>query len=256
MPTVHIDIVDRVRWTETDGTITSIMRGALVTGLPDGGGEANVQAALNESGVPQPGVEHDEIPGLFCKRRSPTPVARDPTSIMVLCEYLLPTALDNTPPDGDLFVASGSSSLLMVQSDVDRDGNQVVLSWNDRQQTGQFQVGVPVQSLRLGHTVHVAEPELWQKLWVGKVNSQAFRTRGAGQWLCVGADFDLTERETTPLGYSFTYEFVGNDEGHDPKVVYIDPTTRKPPPGIVDDVGRKEVPWYFDVDFNLIGNQT
>lgn len=149
-------------------------------------------------------------------------------------------------------VYQGGSVLETIETENDKDGNQITLTFDGITQGGK----IAVQEPRLTHTVQVIEetdtPEQYQMAWLGRVNSQTWKSGAPGTWICDQVSFQTERTDTTPNQHLFTYGFKFNAKGWQPEAVFIDNETGKPPifdPQNDEDVAYKEIDYYDTAHF-------
>lgn len=255
-PQVIIDLLENVRWKEVQGQVTEISRLALVHGNLSGadiGGvaiaESVVAEALNHPDMPQPGVEHEVVAGLFLDER--VPIIRDRTIIKIELRYKRPGGADPTPP-GMAWVPSGGAGLEEIETQFDRNGEQITV-FHDRELGGTIHPLMPRPELTFDWTEQADIPGQLVIDFVGKTNLETWQLGLPGTWLCMSVFFDIVNASTIPVTYKYSMKFRYKDDGTgagwNPQVIFIDPETGEPPTGLVEGVGYKVIPWYIQVSF-------
>lgn len=248
-----IDILEGVRWREEKGVVKEVSRLAVVSGLtlgPDA--EQAVAQALNHVDMPKPGDSHPLVVGLFLADRFP--VARDPTIMQVELRYKIPGLIDQPPP-GEPWTLSGGAALEEIETQLDRDGNQVTVEHQGVVQGVRIRPLMPREELNAEWTGQSTTPGQVVRAYVGKTNELTWQGWLPGSGLCMSITFDPIDVTQSPPLYRFNASFRQKDDdgsGHDPQVVFIDPESGEPPPGLVAGVGYKTVPWYIRADFNAL----
>lgn len=256
-PTIHIDILEGVRWREEKGVVKEISRLAIVSeittaGGTDPSGELIVAAALDHTDMPQPGDPHPVKTGLVLTDRFP--IARSTRIIQIELRYKIPGLID-PPPPGEPWTLHGGASLEEIESHIDRDGNQITVAHNGVVQGGVIRVLMPRRELHPEWTGQSLFPGDLVDAYVGKVNLSTWQAGLPGTWLCTELTFDPADPSQTPVLYRYNASFRQKDDdgsGQQPQVVFIDPETGQPPPGLVAGVGYKTIAWYLGAEFNAL----
>lgn len=230
-----------------------------VTGL-SGNANARLYNALLADGVPQFGEPHPVIGGIRVSDRQAKPVSGSSTTgveITITYEALKPES--QPPDDTQPAQVSVGSSLESTVTQLDISGNQILVSHTfveddedgnvqtrTRTQGGEVEYQVPSMVLRFTRRESAA-PDGKANAYVGKVNSDIFGGQPAHGWLCTRIEGTSDDGGQT---YTVTYEFQRNKESWLATVVYIDPETGRPPPGLVAGQGIKQVQVYEAVPFS------
>lgn len=258
-PTLTIDLLEGVRWREHKGVVREVSRLAIVSGITDtfgqqgaSDGEAVIPVALNHTDMPQPGEEHPLLTGMVLEDRFVVP--RSTKIIQVELRYKVPGG--DPPPPGQPWTLSGGASLEEIESQLDRNGNQIVVTHNGRPQGGVIRPLMPRRVLHARWTGQSMFPGDLVDAYAGKTNLSDWQGGLPGTWLCLDIDFDPVDVRADPVLYeynaSFRHKDDGGGEGHDPQIVFIDPETGQPPPGLVAGEGFKTIPWYLRAEFNAL----
>ena len=256
-PTLDIDIIPGVRWREDKGVVTEVSRLAvvseiLVAGQTNSPGELVVAAALDHTDMPQPGDPHPVKTGLLLTGRFP--IARSTRIIQIELRYTIPGLIDQPPP-GEPWTLRGGASLEEIETHIDRDGNQIIVSHLGKDQGGVIRVLMPRRELHAEWKGQSMFPGDLVDAYVGKVNLSTWQAGLAGTWLCTELTFDPADINQTPVLYRYNASFRQKDDdgaGQQPQVVFVDPETGQPPPGLVSGVGYKTIPWYLGAEFNAL----
>lgn len=256
-PNVTIDILEGARWVEEPGGVKEISRLALASGFQPGGGlggvgEIIIALALNHTDMPKRGDEHPIETGLVLANRFA--IVRDTGVVQVELRYKVPGLIDQPPP-GEPWTLRGGASLEEIETQIDRDGNQITVSHNDKTQGGVIRPLMPRRELHAEWTNQSMFPGALVDAYVGKTNLSEWQGGPPGTWLCTELTFDPANVDKTPVLYRFNGSFRQKDDdgsGHNPQVVFIDPETGQPPTGLVAGVGFKTIPWYLFAEFNAL----
>lgn len=252
--TLIIDLLENVRWKEIQGKVIEISRLAIVSGEYGGFGtsvtEAVVLEALNHQDMPQPGAEHPVVTSLILRERFP--IIRDSTIIQVELRYKRPGGADPTPP-GFAWVPSGGAGLEEIETQLDRNGDQITVEHNDVTQGGVIRPLMPRPELEFEWTGQSDSPGQLAIGYVGKTNLENWQLGAPGTWLCMSVFFDIADPSTVPVTYKYSMKFRHKDDGTgagwNPQVVFTDPETGEPPAGLDSVNGYKVIPWYLRVSF-------
>ena len=263
--TLTLDIIENARWTEVDGYLTEIVRMAIVvvgdtvpTDPPpfDSIVVWATDPNLNPD-LPVPGEQHPVRGELILRERRPTPLSTKLVQIELI--YRRRDEGQPPPPTGSNSVIQGSTSLdqITTQNDRAEPPAQITVEHDGVTQGGEISVQVPRTQLSFTREEQSSTPGLRGLNNVGRVNLETFQGLPPGTWLCMDISFELlvpgsTVAPIVPSTWRFTYRFKFDPEGHDPAVVFIDPETGQPPPGLIEDEGFKTVPYYQAADFNLL----
>jgi hypothetical protein len=223
-------------------------RVATVSGL---GGHAadRLRAALEVTGVPRIGESHPTIPNLYAQDLQVEPDG--PTAAVITVRYRSRAAHSGQPP-----LLEVGSSVVQTTTDTDATGTRITVSYSPsglaadtKTQGANLSILAPQTTLRFTRTED-ASPLAKARTFVGTVNRTAVFDSAAGTWLCTA----ITGRSADGGGsYELTYEFQYESAGWQPKAIYIDPRTNRPPSDLVTDVGVKTVSIYPEREFKDLG---
>jgi hypothetical protein len=265
--TLTIHLIESVRWQEQEGKVVEIQDAAIVSDIPavHQGDEEIIQAALAHTSMPVFGDSHPKIAALKLVDRSAR--SRGVATVSVDLTYRLPGA-EVQPPAGAQFMVSGGSAVEQIETELDRDGVQVTVQHNGDTQGGTITPLEARDVLTLeAPQQQTVNPWFLARDWVNRVNDGPFAfdpdPEAYRKWLITNISFELIDPNTTPWTYRYRYELRHNEHGHDPQIVYIDPATGRPPPGLVvwlgdpsdpawDTAGAKIVPWHEEKDFTIL----
>jgi hypothetical protein len=259
--TIVLDIIDGARWREVNGRVAEITRVALLSDLTPGTTDDVLRTALDDEGLPQPGAAHPNENECLLVERVPRPL--EPGIVSIDLVYRLPSSGGfNIPPNFPTTIRGGSSTQ-QIETAVDRNGAQITVEFEGREQGGVIAPLVAVEHLSLGETLQSADPTLVSRPWTNAVNSGPFyfdQSALARTWRIAEVSYELVNADTVPFPtWTFGYELekrpivvVGIVGGWDPQVVYIDPEENRPPPDLLAGVGYKTIPWHFEGDFSIL----
>lgn len=248
MPAVVVmDLIENARVRETDGIPIEVVRVALISGLQ--GGITSIPEALYNQGpaLPLPGSVHPSLrfSNLFLRERQL--VAREGT-IVQLEMYYRRRDVHETPP-GFNSVISGGTSLEQIETEKDRDGNQITVEHQGRKQGGRIHPLMPRRELHFERVETSQTPGSITDAYVGKVNLGVYQGGAEGTWLCTDIKFTLADITQPIPTWNFRYDFRHKGEGHDPDVWYVEADTGEPGVDLIEFVGKKKIPWYLTANF-------
>lgn len=154
-------------------------------------------------------------------------------------------------PDEEGYQAnfSGGTALETIQTQKDKNGDPITVTHNGVTQGGFINVTIPRSSLNVSAIDAQTEPGSISTAWVGKVNSANWNGGEPGTWMCTSVTFDAFDLSVAPPKWRFNFSFTHRAEGWNPDVVFIDPTTGKPPSGLVEGEGYKTIEYFETKDF-------
>jgi len=262
---VIADRINTLNVVEEEGVCVSMTRQFMVTGLTPTGLPTPVDQALYlTSGVPQHG---DAAPGnsnLRVMRRSYQMVQDTPSAAIIDVEYKTVADVASS------FIFSGGSSIQQKQTDVDRLGNRIQLSWTypadypDQNLRGEIyttsineSVTVPHLTMTATGSLYVDYPNEIALEWINKVNSTYWAGAPPYYWMCTACNFrgrDIGFGRSHLWEFDWTFEF--NPESWYVVAKIRDPQTGNVPDDVVEGVGTKLVDWYLFKDFNVLFGNT
>lgn len=263
--TVRANILGTLNMVEAEGVVVSFSTQYMVDGLDNTYADARtLQEALSASGVPALG---DKAPGntnLAVHQRSVDMLQDSTTKARVTIDYKTVADYANS------FLFSGGSSIQQKQTDVDRLGNRIQLSWTypadypDEKLRGQVYTTAINESVTVPHLTMTATGSLYVDYpneialdWINKVNSTFWAGAPPYYWLCTACNF---RGRDVGLGRAHLWEFDWTFE-FNPDSWYVtakihDPQTGTVPDDVVEGTGTKLVDWYVFKDFNSIFGNT
>lgn len=254
--TLVIDMIEGARIRESQGVAVEAMRVAIVHGIAGSAatGEEVFEAALTATGMPVAGDVHPIYGDLVLQDRRAVMVGSGSTrQVRVDLVYKHPSGGEIQTPPGDNYVLSGGSAVEQVESEIDRQtGQQITVEHNGDVQGGTVAAFESRSVISFEATWPSAAPLALSQTLTNRVNDQQWAGGAPRTWLITDVGFTLVD----PLGtlgtptYRFRFELRYNPDGHDPTVVYIDPDTGRPPPGLTN-LGLKTIEWYDDFDFTF-----
>lgn len=266
---IVLDVIDGARWTEQDGSVNEISRMIIVSNIvlpaaavPEipalSANDAVVRVVLDLPGVPQPGDTHPTETGLIVRNRAPRTLG--PLTVQLDIRYAVPGGGGFQPPPGDQFVLAITSAVEQIETQRNRlaqpdgspAGSQITVTHNGIEQGGEITPFQAREVIRLQHAIQSADPRAITQFLTNAVNSGPFFfdvVAPPRTWLITEVAATLEDRSSTPPTYLINYELRKNVDGHDPVIVFIDPETGRPPPGLVVGQGLKQIVWYDEIDF-------
>lgn len=130
---------------------------------------------------------------------------------------------------------SGGAGLQQITTQKLRDGTQVLVSYNGRQQGGELNVFKPTTGVEIEVVEPTSTPDELAASWINTVNSQTFAGEPPRTWKIVDISYDRVAEDV----YFFRYRFENDPEGWDPTGVYVDPETVEFPPDLIVGEGIK-----------------
>jgi hypothetical protein len=261
---VIADLIGTYNVVEQEGVVVSMSRRFMVTGLtPTGIPTPDVQAFI-ASGIPQHGASAPGNSNLKVRQREYSMVQDTPSAGYVDVQYATVADYANS------FIFSGGSSIQQKQTDVDRLGNRIQLSWTypsdypDEDVRGEVYTTAINESVTTPHLTMTATGSLYVDYpneialdWINKVNSTFWAGAPAYYWLCTACNFrgrDIGLGRSHLWEFDWTFEFNPSSWAVVAKIT--DPNTGNVPDDVVDGVGVKAVDWYLVKDFNTVFGNT
>lgn len=252
------DLINTINVVEEEGVVVSMTRVFIVTGLTPTGVPTPQQQAFSASGVPQHG---DTAPGntnLKVHRRQYEMVQDTPSAAMVTVEYKTVADWANS------FIFSGGASIQQRQTDVDRLGNRISLSYTypsdypDQELRGQVYTTAINETVTESNLTMTATGSLYVNYpneialnWNNTVNSTFWAGAPPYYWKCSQCNF---RGRDTGFGRAHLWEFDWTFEFNPQSWAVVakirDPNTGNVPDDVILGVGVKEVDWYWTKDFN------
>lgn len=247
-----IDIIENARMRWIDNRLVEVARSALVqlgTKVPVTQDKA-VLLAKQADVIPIVGSVHPHDSTLVLHDVNGR--ALEPRIVMLDLVYRGP---EENMPFGETFEIEGGSVAEQIETALDEQGSQITLTHDGEMQGGTIAPYENRETIRLAETISSNAPWLISRQYSNTVNSGGFyfdATAAPRTWRFAFINYTLSSRTHVPPRWRLSYELVKNTNGHDPQVVYVDPETGEPPPGLVQDEGYKTIPWYQEVDFSAI----
>ena len=251
--TVQLDSIGGLELTEENGVITGAIRMAQLTNV---GGAASLPAGLtlnealialdnNGAAVGSTFVINAQS-SLILRNRTLQNIDEAARIFTARLEYEIAGSLGGGP--GDTSQVTLASSVVQIETQLDRAGDQIIVSHNTGEQGGKLKVTTPQLVIVYPLTKSTSAPVAFVAKYLNKVNSILWNQADPGKWKCTAAKLEqITSGD--PALWSMVFTFTLNPDGHQPQVVFIDPETGKPPPNLVADVGYKQIDWFDEVDF-------
>lgn len=255
-----IDIIEGSFVREIDGVIVEIHRLARIrvfeffNPLTE---DEVIFEALNDTGAvafPQPGEVHPHDGSLILVGRECRAI--DTHTLAIVFVYKLPGGGGFNPPPSEQFVISGSASVEQIETELDRQGNQITVEHpfpGGVVQGGRITPLEARSEISLQQRAQSSDPFSFSETWTNSVNTGGFFYDTNAQprtWLFARVGFTLLDADTMPFPtWEFRFDLRKNPDGWDPQVVFHDPETGEAPPGLVPDEGFKTIPWHFAIDF-------
>ena len=249
---MQIDITEDARWREVNGVVVEIARVAIVRNIgPVGPNPEDLILNLaRASPLPQPGATHPWQPALTLRDREITALGVSMARVMLIYRRD-----DVAQPPGLLYATRGGSSSEQIETQLDKSGNQITVTHQGKTQGGEIHPFESRSEIQVYWLEQSQFPGDLTRTYTNTVNNGPWAldlAAPARTWRCTDISFDLEDGTRTPPLYRFQASFVFNPDKHDPQVIYIDPETGRPPPGLVVNQGYKTITWYAAVNFNNI----
>jgi len=250
---IAIDIIDGALMKETDGFITDAIRIAKITGLTsstDADVPRQALAYLDEQLI-TPRSAYPNERDLTLRERNVDPIGNNACVVELVYKASSATML---PPEFAVKY-TGGTSLEQAQTELDGPfGKPIqVRDAAGQQQTGTISIFEPVTEITYEQIRRSSNPKALSSLYTGKLNSATWNDGVQGTWMCTGINFDFESGHIPPLKWNFEFSFRFKRRGHDPEVIFIDPVSGRPPPGLQANVGFYRVNYYDRQDFNNLG---
>lgn len=177
-------------------------------------------------GVPKNGDQlSDGYPNLLCDSRACTIVGSDGVyaTVKVECQYQL--RMPGLVVLGDIdnnYVRPlrGSATVQQIETDVDKDNVKLHVHWpslhpdDPESQIERTKIGIVLdvqRTIQMQMTVWVGDPDAETKLYINKVNSNAYRGDAIGLWLVTNINYDLVDavRSIYTLDVELTHKRTG-----------------------------------------------
>jgi len=264
MATVRIDIGDEVHASEENGMLVSYKQAALVYGLTGVSGYALGAAAVAAleafSSAYDAFAAHTQHTNLLLVRRDVGQVTREITGAAVVkinLEWIHESRLENQ------FIFEGSVRMAQYETMKDIYGEQITVEHTFPDDDENY----PGLLVTQGGTVKMEEPQILltatgiltvdypdrvQTRWANALNATWWVDGEPGTWKCIRVDF--RPYDSANYKWLFTFSFQRSYLGYEPQVTFIDKRTNKPPAGLVDGAGYKQIEAHTFIDFREIFN--
>lgn len=277
MANARIDRVDLLSYEEHLGAITKLTRKALVTGLDNTFGYNILDAALALDEMPKYGAgltpaalpEFDPLrySHLRLSTREPK-LVHDNSTVEVILTYESLLSGHNQPLNGLLPVNTifGEHRAGLVQKKTNRykengvgpDLPLAVFHTFPRtpgeerpglkqSQGGEIEIMEPQLNYKFKGVYSTPFPWLVRDFFHGCINSVPWLNQPIGAWMCT----EVTYHMIAIRRFVFEFEFQSNSDLWFPEIVFIDERTGRPPQGLVEGVGKRKIPYYKPVNYNL-----
>lgn len=221
----------------------TVTRVAVVDEItPTLNGHAKILAAFTQLGV-DIGFQHPSFTANYITSINPSSISSEAVSFIVTYEQM----------EGFADELSGGGSLIQVETNLDRNGNVIELSYTfsedydiDAKYAGQTDIisklvqiddnVAPFSIKRREIFTTIEKPQDLSETYVGRLNSSNWKPVFDGaprKWKCVGIDYNyiipVFKDSQKRYAYDMLYQFQYNKEGWDTTLVYTDPNTGNPP---------------------------
>lgn len=278
MATAIVDHIEDMSAEEDAGRIVSLTRMAFVHGLTGTGAGDKVEQMLAATNMPASGSTYTiGTNTLILRKRSPK-MSGDPGIGNVTLHYEREDAIGGgagSPPAAGSVIFSGGTSSVQITTEKMPDGSAlptVEHTWpaatststaeeaaragKKQTQGGELSVSDAQSTLSCKLIVATNSPGAITETFANKLNSTTWQGAGPRKWRCDSATFDSVDLVSNPQKWEMTFNWQKHNQGWDKStyIAFIDPTTSRVPPGLVDGVGIKAVDWFGEVDFNYYFN--
>lgn len=250
---VFVDQIEGARWEGTNDVPIRISRLFKIFGLEAGVGDKIFRQALDLEQIPKAGDVHPTEAGIYVKRHLPAPLGARSCQIEIV--YEKPGGQLQPPPDGSARI-SGGTNTVEIETQVDRDGEAIIVEHEGRKQGGVIHPTESQDALNYERIEQSAAPGTITRAYVNRLNDLPWQADPRGMWKCIDITFEPENMKTTPhpsWRYKYAFQRTTDEAGWQPQACYIDPETGQPPAGLVEGIGYLTVPWYLYVDFNQLG---
>lgn len=202
---------------------------------------------------------------LLLSHRSVKLVDRAAAEVDLNYEHIAESAYQELAnPNTAALVFSGEASLSAKKSQTDRHGDSVILTYTyhaDDNKTGhsgevakqgaEFDVQIPTRTRTLRGLLEHYDPEEVMAGILGHTNSVEWAGGVSGTWLCTKGSYRLHDANAANPKWLFEFSFEYDPDGWQPKVVFQDPDSKKPPSNwSAQEDAHEEVDWYVSLDFS------
>jgi hypothetical protein len=171
---------------------------------------------------------HPAIASIYPSNYSIEPKDKEHTIFQITVTYDTPTFENQPADDTQTPIVQLGSSVVSSQTQLDKDGNQLVVSittagGDSLTQTGEVEIQEP-QTIIQFERKEQADPLSKSLAYTGSVNNATFKGWAARTWLCLGIEGISDDGGST---YKVTYRFQYRAATWDAKIAFIDPATDK-----------------------------
>lgn len=265
---ITIDQITVLEAEERHGALRRLVREALVSGLDTSTWDI-LTSALDDSSLPQYGdylttSAANNAYELRLIARYVTVVDQTHARVRLTYENIIDTETDLDDPRNGLINGELRINLQQKTSNLDADGNQIILShtWPDadpdysnetEEQGGEIQYYEPQKTIHITGIKKTRKPWLTANSIVAHVNSEPFSGGEARTWLCTGCTWKLSWHGRSPdyeNRYLMNFEFQNDLDTWDPTATFVDGRTNRHPPDLVAGTGYKTIEKMEETDFN------
>ena len=273
MAEVIVETTEVVSLEEQLGVIVGLELEHIVTGLTATTAMAKLNDALTAVNSYNPPLDTKIIGGTLSDlkliSRKVNLLSIDHTKAKVRLKYQRKESQNQLLDETENLIISISSSLNSKETALDKDGNQIEVSYTITSPEGSEPQTTITKTQGATISVDEAQEEVsisgyWKKTiteahtiaraLINKINSTTWLDGDAGTWKCTAT---VIEPKATKPGGSYygqlvyiDFRFQYDPNGWQPKVTYVDPATDRPPSGLTEGQGIKTVEWYEQADFN------
>lgn len=224
-----------------------ITRAFLVSGVT-GDADERMYNAITDAGIPDRGDAHPGASlGSYVAYNIRCQLKDEKANgiFLVFVDYGLIN--QNVVPDDDQTpVESVGSSVSDQETNLDVNGDPLVVEYNGDEQTGTVSIQYPNTILQYSR-LETGSPLSKSLAYAGTINDATFKGCAAGTVLCTRIDGN----GNSVTGYSVTYEFQYKPGGWTSTVAYQD-ANGKVPPDVAPGNGLETYDMYHEANFSLL----
>jgi hypothetical protein len=236
-----IDLIEGARVVKRAGYIRELDRIARIKELATND-SGTILDAIDHADLPTDGDQHPDDATLILEDRS---IKRVVSASYV--EVVLTYRRHFTTAD---WFAEGTAALQGVTRDTDSGGSFITVTHDGDTQGVTINVEDILEDIFIEIVEDTDTPGTEARAFVNKLNSAIWLGDAAGLWKCTRVEYAPAILTTSPQKWRFRYFFSYDPAGWQPRVTYIDASTGRPPNGLVEGTGAKDVTYYGTVDFN------
>ena len=266
MAKVHLDKIETLSMNERWGVIVAMERQATVTGLTGTTWET-LYDVLDEAGVPTKGsyLDNDRGSHLIVTDRNVRMVDQDKALVDIVYGKFNDRGqrLFWDPTEVSVRNMSGKMTASVVQKETnlyrpDGTGEQTEITvehtypsddpdYANRTitQSGVITVMMPGRTMTVQGLKNLLSPWVLAENLIGSVNKKTWLGQPPHTWMCTEVMWEFRDEGN----YFMEFQFQHDPDTWNPTVVFIDDRTGRPPEGLVEGTGYKNIRYHREVDF-------